>query len=160
MTTYNPYQSAPGAMTQRRPDTSLMGSNPFTNFLEQQNPRAIYDQWFNRGSQPRYDRGQPAYAYGKNFSPVQQRYFQNNFDQVYNDYLGRLTNAISGMDASQTEDFLRQPGGTFNDFLGQGGNQRPLGTFNPWSFWQDMTPNMRGENNQAFAPQTRWLGFM
>ena len=148
-----------------------MATNPFLAFLEQQNPRNIYSGWMNIGSRPleiqskdsdtmsRYYQQHPQ-AKPRRFSPDQQRYFQGpGYDQVYNDYIGRLTNQIRGLDASQTEDFLKQPGLSFNDFLG-GSRERGLGTFNPWTFWRGMTPGQRGENNRAYAPSARWQGFM
>ena len=77
-------------------------------------------------------------------SPNQQKYFQNQFSNVQNQYLGKLGQQIMGGGAPSLSftDYLQQY------FAPQGGAAQQ---------WGSMSPGQRGMNTQQFAPRTRWM---
>jgi len=103
----------------------MPNDNPFWNFLNDQ-PEAAY---FGYQNQQR--------------SPNQKKWFQNQFSNVQNQYMGELGQQVMG-------------GGTptldFTDFLSewfapQGGAAQQ---------WGSMAPGQRGQTPGQFAPRTRW----
>jgi len=77
--------------------------------------------------------------FGQGGGPNQRRFFQNQFQDVFNQYLGGLGQQ------------LRQgsiPQGTFEDFLGD---------FNFSGEFGRLPPSIRGATTQRFAPPTRFL---
>jgi len=72
-------------------------------------------------------------------SPNQQRFFQNSFQSIHDQFLGRLGNQIRQGQA---------PTANFTDFLGN---------FDFGGFSAAQSPWMRGQQTQRFAPTTRWL---
>lgn len=106
-------------------DGGLGGPNDlFLDFLEQ-NPRMAFS----------------AIAPTSTGSPASQRFFQNSFQRIHDQFLGNLGQQILG---GQT------PTGRFSDFL-QG--------FDFNNFAASQSPFMRGVQNQRFAPSTRFLFF-
>ena len=79
-------------------------------------------------------------------SPNQKRFFQQQFEEVQNKYLGTLGQTIrSGGQPTQTlsrylEDY----------FAPQGGAQQQ---------WASMSPRARGQDDSRFAPAARWNFF-
>ena len=112
-------------MPPRQPENQPFGmnSNPWAGFLEDQ-PKAGYFSWLNRN---------------RGLSPNQNQFFQGNFDEIYNQYLGQLgSQAQQGM----------TPDLQWGDYLGQQ---------DPMNLWGKMTPRQRGDNAQRFAPGVRWM---
>jgi len=76
-------------------------------------------------------------------SPNQKRFFQNQFSNVQNQYMGQLGQQIMGGGA---------PDLNFTDFLSQ--------YFSPQGgaaqAWGGMSPGQRGLDFGRFAPPTRW----
>lgn len=99
--------------------------NPWAGFLEGE-PKSAYFSYQNLFGGP--------YQASR-----QQNYFQNQFNDIYNEYLGNLgTQAQGGQD----------PTLQWNDFLGGiDWNNR----------WSRLPPSLRGDVNGAFAPSVRWL---
>lgn len=77
------------------------------------------------------------------FSPNQKRYFQDQFQDVQNKYLGRLGQQVFGGEQPDEKltDFYR------SYFAPQGGADQD---------WASMSPRSRGVNTARFAPPTRW----
>ena len=97
-------------------------------FLEE-NPQAAYF-----GYQPQFGR-----------SPNQKKWFQNQFSEVQNRYMGQLGQQIMGGGAPTLNftDFLSQW------FAPQGGAAQE---------WAGLSPSQRGMNQGRYAPPTRWIG--
>jgi hypothetical protein len=72
-------------------------------------------------------------------SPNQRRFFQGQFRNVFNQYLGNL-----GQQLQQG----KQPDANFSNFLGD---------FNFSGQFGRLPPSIRGATTQRFAPQTRFL---
>jgi len=100
--------------------------NPWLGFLEEE-PKAAY---FSYGDQFGGPRG----------SQRQRGFFQNQFSDIYNKYLGSL-----GVQARQGA----APTGSFNDYLGGF-------DFNDW-YRQSVPYESRNQGFSSFAPPTRWL---
>ena len=115
-------------MTQENPfDWGAASENVFGDFLEL-NPSAAYHSYSG-------DWG----------APTQQRHYQNNFQNVYNQYLGSLGGLLrQGVMPSGSED-------TFANFLGNyDWNER----------YTSQSPQMRGDFSSAqFNPRTRQIYF-
>lgn len=99
--------------------------NPFAGFLEDE-PRAGY---FSLQSQNPFGR-----------SPNQQNYFQNQFQPIYDEFLGRL--------GRQIQDTGDQPTLNWMDFLGDFPFQQQYGS---------LPPSARGDATRRFAPPARFL---
>jgi hypothetical protein len=100
--------------------------NPFGEFLEL-NPAAAYHSYSSEWG-----------------SPMGQRHYQNQFQDVYNQYLGSL----GGL--------LRQgvmPSGSENTFANY------LGDYDWSERYTSLPPQMRGEFSAQFNPRTRQIYF-
>lgn len=98
--------------------------NPFLEYLEA-DPRIAYFSYQDQ--------------FGAN--PRQKRHYQNQYSDIYNEYLGFLgKQARSGT----------MPTGGFNDFLSN---------FNFGQRYNQLTPRERGDEGSygQFAPPLRWL---
>ena len=99
-------------------------ANPFASFLDEE-PRAGFF-----AQQERFGR-----------SPNQRRFFQQNFQPVYDRFLGQLGQQVQqGM----------TPSLTFPDFLQD---------FNFNQFFREQPQFFQGLNTQRFAPSTRFIFF-
>ncbi len=98
--------------------------SPFMSFLNEP----------GEGYQSAYNAYQPSWG-----SPRQQKYYQGQFADVQNEYLGKLGQQIMGGGA---------PTLNFTDFLSQ----------MPWTQrYAQLPPSMRGFNASQFSPFTRRL---
>ena len=71
-------------------------------------------------------------------TPNQKKYYQNQFQEIQNEYLGRLGQQLRSGGA---------PTEKFTDFLGQF----------PWTLrFMQLPPSMRGDNPSLFNPRTTW----
>ena len=71
-------------------------------------------------------------------TPNQKKYFQSQFSNIQNEYLGQLGQQIMGGGA---------PTLNFTDFLSQ----------MPWTQkYAQLPPSMRGSNQSQYSPVTRW----
>lgn len=105
------------------------GNSGWLDFLEEQpNWRTAYF-----GYQPQFGR-----------SPNQKQYFQNQFADVQNKFMGLQGQQIMGGGVPDLSfvDFLSQY------FAPQGGAAQE---------WGSMSPGQRGQTSGRFAPQTRWM---
>ena len=108
--------------------------NPFMDFLEYEPEAAYY-------SSPAGWAGTGAFAQG---TPNQKRYYQNQFQNVYNQYLGSLGGLLrQGVMPTATEN-------TFANFLGN---------YDWTERYTAEPPQMRGEFSQQFNPRTRQIYF-
>ena len=98
--------------------------NPFADFLET-TPEAAY---FSRGDQ-------------LGSSPVQKRFFENQFRNVHNQFLGFLGSQIREG---------KTPTARFADFS----ESFPL-----QQEFYNAPPALRGEYSSPFVPRTRWITF-
>ncbi len=105
--------------------TQNLYGTPFLDVLEYQPEAAYYGML---GRQPR-------------MSGRQERFFQNEFQNTYNRYLGNLANQIMSGEA---------PTQRFTDYLSQQ---------NPMDQYRSMAPSLRGDygRTETFAPSTRFL---
>lgn len=114
-------------MTQGNPfDWSSATENVFGDFLEAA-PQSAY------------------YSYGEEWgAPSQQRHYQNQFQNVYNQYLGSLGGLLrQGVMPNATEN-------TFTNFLGNyDWNEK----------YSSLPPQMRGQFDAQFNPRTRQIYF-
>lgn len=90
----------------------------------------------------------PAAAYysysGEWGTPSQQRHYQNNFQNVYNQYLGSLGGLLrQGVMPTATEN-------TFANFLGN---------YDWTERYSSQPPEMRGEFSAQYNPRTRQIYF-
>jgi hypothetical protein len=99
------------------------GDNMFLDFLEEQ-PNVAFQASRPQGG-----------------SPASQRFFQNQFENIHNRFLGQLGQQILGGEP---------PTARFTDFLQD---------FDFGGFAASQSPFMRGEQQQRFAPSTRFLFF-
>ena len=101
-------------------------NNPFSDFLEA-SPQAAY------------------YSYSDDWgSPRQSQYYQNQFSNIYNQYLGSLGGMLrQGIMPNSTEN-------TFASFLGDYDFDRS---------YNEMPPSMRGDFSSMFNPRTRQIYF-
>ena len=97
-------------------------NNPFAQFLEDQ-PEAGYFSYQNQWR-----------------TPNQKRYFQSQFSDIQNRYMGQLGQMIRGG---------QDPNLQFMDFLGN---------FN-WGqeFQQGASPAQRGQDTSRYNPWARWM---
>jgi len=108
------------------------------------NPFGIDDFWLK---QLEYEGAPQRAAYfgyqNQQRSPNQKRFFQNQFANVQNQYLGRLGQQIMGGGEPNLNftDFLQQY------FAPQGGAAQA---------WGSMSPGQRGFDFGRYAPPTRW----
>jgi len=107
-------------------------TNPFSNILEEMPQAAYY-------SSPT----------GKSFaskSPKKQSFFENQFQKIYNSYLGALGSEVreSGLPTLRLQDYLE----TTNPYTGT-----DLFT----SRYQGMTPTQKGDYSSYIAPKTRFM---
>jgi len=95
--------------------------NPFLSFLEDQ-PEAGYFSYQNQWR-----------------TPNAKKYFQSQFSNIQNQYLGQLGQQIRGGG---------EPNLQFTDFLAQ----------YPWmQQYQSQTPQQRGQDSSRYNPWTRWM---
>lgn len=108
------------------------------NVLEGE-PRAAYYSFQDQfGQRPGQRPGQRAGGAGS--SPTQQRYFENQFSDVYNEYLGQLGSQVRGGQLPTTR---------FTSFL----ENFPFG-----ERFGALPPSLRGGGGAArFAPQTQYF---
>ena len=95
--------------------------NPLLPFLEDE-PKAGYFAYQNQWN-----------------TPNQQKYYQNQFSQIQDKYLGQLGQQIMGGGVPTLK---------FSDFLGN---------YNWGQNYANLTPSQRGVNQSQFNPLTRWL---
>ena len=102
------------------------GDNAFGEFLEL-NPQSAY------------------YSYSDEWGggPMQQRHYQNQFQNVYNQYLGSLGGMLR-------EGVLPSADNTFANFLGN---------FDWSDRYTSLPPQMRGDFPSQFNPRTRQIYF-
>jgi hypothetical protein len=106
-------------------------NNPFLDFLEYEPEAAYY-------SSPKGWTGQNAFAVG---SPNQRRYYQNQFQNIYNEFLGAL-----GQEARRGE----APSMRWTDYLEN----------IPWAErYSGLSPEMAGRTTSRYAPGTRQIYF-
>ena len=99
---------------------------PFSDFISsvlEEEPRLPYYSYANQQAK----------------SPGQRRFFESDFSNFYNQYLGQLgTQLMGGQD----------PTLKFTDYLGQ----------TPFTErFSSLPPQLRGENPSRYNPFTRWL---
>jgi hypothetical protein len=99
--------------------------NPFEEYIEAKDPTAQYFRF-----QPEFGR-----------SPSQRRYFQGQFKNIHNEFLGAMARQLQGPEPQE----LR-----FGDFMGD---------YDFGARFQSLSPRMRGSYPQQFAPSTRRLFF-
>lgn len=100
----------------------MPADNPFLSYLEDR-PEAAY------------------YGYQKQWkTPNMKRYFQTQFGNIQNQYLGNLANWVTGGSTGNPE--------KFTDFLGN---------FNWGQQYQEQTPQQRGQDTSRLSPFTRWM---
>ena len=76
-------------------------------------------------------------------TPNQKRWFQNQFSNVQNQYMGQLGQmAMSGGEPFSFTKFLSQW------FAPQGGAAQQ---------WGSMSPGQRGQTPRQYSPRTRWM---
>ena len=108
--------------------------NPYMAILEE-SPGAAYFSYADQWS-----------------SPAQQQYYQNQFQNVYNQYLGTLGTALrSG--ASGTE------GAPSISDIGQMSFTNYLGDMNWTDRYTSLPPTMRGDYTSSYNPRTRQIYF-
>ena len=98
----------------------MPGENPFLNYLEDRPEAAYFGQQ------------------GQWKSPNMKKYFQSQFGNIQNQYLGNLANWVTAGSTGAPQ--------KFTDFIGQynwgqnyqeqGGGQRDTGRFSPFTRWQ------------------------
>mgnify|MGYP001597426970 CR=1 FL=1 len=105
--------------------TGTSQGNPFLGFLEEE-PKTAYFSYANQfGGAPRSQR--------------REKFFQNQFSDIYNQYLGRLGGQVRGGET---------PGLKWNDYLGGF-------DFNKW--YQEQVPyEERNPQQGRFVPETKW----
>ena len=89
--------------------------------------------------------------YGQNLNPLQQNYFQGQYNDIFSQYLGRLGQGLMGaqQQGQSLPDYLAQPQGSFLDFL----QEKPF-----TQRFAQTPPQMRpGSSRSRFAPNVRWL---
>ena len=101
------------------------GDNPFGDFLEAA-PQAAYYSYSNDWGGPR-----------------QSQYYQNQFQNVYNQYLGSLGGMLR-------EGVMPSADNTFANFLGN---------FDWSDRYTSLPPQMRGDFPSQFNPRTRQIYF-
>ena len=105
--------------------------NPFMDFLEYEPEAAYY-------SSPAGGAGTGAFAQG---TPNQKRYYQNQFQNTYNEFLG----ALGGQIRAGEDPTMR-----FTDYLED----------IPWTErYAALTPEMAGRRTSRFSPGTRQIYF-
>lgn len=113
-------------------DTLFGSGNAFSGFLEAEPTAAYY-------SSPAGWAGQGAFAQG---SPNQRRYYQNQFQNIYNEFLGAL--------GSQIRPEGGEPNLLFSEYLED----------IPWAAkYAALTPDMAGRRTSRFSPGTRQIYF-
>jgi hypothetical protein len=75
-------------------------------------------------------------------NPAQERFFQSQFSDIYNQYLGNLGRQIRNQPN-------QMPTGTFTGFLSQPNFFR--------NQFQSLPPSFRGINQLPFAPPSQWV---
>lgn len=101
--------------------------NPFLDFLEQEPRAAFYSYLYGPGNAP-------------SFAPRQQRFFQDQFTDIHNMYLGYLGRQVrEGM----------MPQGSATDFFG--------GFDFPGYYRRQVPYEGRNAGYSGFVPRTRWL---
>ena len=113
---------APSAPSGGGPSTQ---GNPFLGFLEEE-PKTAYFSYGNQfGGAPRSQR--------------REKFFQNQFTDIYNQYLGRLGSQVRAGQAPEQK---------WNDYLGGF-------DFNKW--YQEQVPfEERNPQQGRFVPETKW----
>lgn len=108
------------------------GGFDFSDFLEEE-PRLPFNAALNRG----------------NFSGQQRNFFQNQFGNIFNRFLGTLGQQIEGGQA---------PTARFTDFLGGRSQQDP--GFSLENLFRRTAPSLRGGQPESFfAPRARSFFF-
>ena len=77
-------------------------------------------------------------------SPNQKRFFQQQFEEVQNKYLGRLGRQVRG-GGEPTQELTSY----LTDYFAPGGGAQQE--------WGAMSPGARGQNDSRFAPPARWV---
>ena len=120
--------------------------NPFGDWLAE-SPQATYfgyqDQWGQRPQPGRGFQGQTAQNQG------QKRYYQNQFQNIHNQWLGEQARLMTQGQQSGTGyyDALGTPP-SFSQFL----------ETMPWTQrYAALPPALRGAGTSQFNPQTRWF---
>ena len=80
---------------------------------------------------------------GQNLSPNRKKWFEGQFEEVQNRYLGQLGQQVLGG---------QSPTLSLSDYLTD--YFAPSGT--GMQDWRSMSPQSRGEQTTRFAPPTRW----
>ena len=92
------------------------------------------DNPFNKGAESAY------FSYGNQWkSPNQKKFFQSQFSNIQNQYMGALGQQVRGGN---------EPTQDFTDFLGN---------FDWRQNFNQQTPQERGEDTSRFNPWTRWM---
>ena len=114
----------------------MANENPYSDFLD--NNSSWGSLLLQQMPQAAYYSSPTGTSFGRQ-SPRRQRYFQQNFQDVYNQYLGALgTQLREGEQGSLT----------FQDFIAT----------DPWtSRYSQLPQGMRGVNTGMYSPRTRFL---
>ena len=121
---------------------TTQNNNPWSNWMD--NPyMAILEE----------SPGAAYYSYADQWSsPAQQQYYQNQFQNVYNQYLGTLGSALrmgaSGGEGAPSMSDIGQM--RFTDFLGD---------YDWTNRYTSLPPTMRGDFTQSYNPRTRQIYF-
>lgn len=124
-------------MADNNPWSSWLGedTNPYMAVLEESPGAAYYSHQTDWGS-----------------SPNQQQYYQNQFQNVYNQYLGTLGSALR-QGASGEEGALSIPE------IGRMGFTDYLGNYDWTDRYTSLPSAMRGDFTSQFNPRTRSIYF-
>lgn len=117
-----------------------MANNPFLDFLEYEPQAAYY-------SSPEGWVGQGAFAQG---SPNQRRYYQNQFQNIYNEFLGALGKQAREGDVPT----MRWEG--YIDTVNKGNDPNIMSMARRYS---GLSPEMAGRTTSRYAPGTRQIYF-
>jgi len=92
------------------------------------------------------------YSYSNQWgAPKQQMYYQNQFQNIYNEYLGSLGGKLRQGQFPAEETFS----GYLSETYGMGSD-----TVSPWNErYTSLPPQMRGEYSSMFNPRTREIYF-
>ena len=100
----------------------------------------LWSGWF--GPDNPFDKGPESayFSYQNQWrTPSEGKYYQGQFQEVQNKYLGQLgQKVLGGVEPSQT----------WADYLAK---------FNWGQNYQGLTPQQRGQDNSRFNPWTRWM---
>lgn len=134
--------------------TDFSDSSSFSDFLETQ-PQALYQSYL----------GDPK----NNMNASMKRYYQNQFSNIQNEYIGSLARDMRGgkLPTGRFSDYLesnvfRQPSpGTFNPSQ----SYAPLNRFTGYDRYRKESPYLRNQYGSGpaganvFAPSARWITY-